>query len=128
MNVDDPKLTAYALHELDEAERSAIASATADSSEAQRFIAETRDVARALRSQYRLELEQELTAPGKLAGIHDDTFWSKAGPLAIAAACQFSWEQVKWRGAVKALQGRGRCCHSGVGRYRLVLHRRLKIL
>ena len=38
MNVDDPKLTAYALDELDEAERSAIARATADSPEMQRFI------------------------------------------------------------------------------------------
>ena len=31
MNVDDPKLTAYALDELNESERSAIARASADS-------------------------------------------------------------------------------------------------
>ena len=85
MNVDDPKLTAYALDELDESERSAIARATADSPEVQRFVAETQDLARALRSQYRLELQRELVAPGKLTAIHGDTFWSKAGPLAIAA-------------------------------------------
>ena len=85
MNVDDPNLTAYALHELDELERSAIARATADSVEAQRFVAETQDLARALRSQYQLELDRELIAQGKLAAIHEDSFWSKVGPLAIAA-------------------------------------------
>ena len=51
----------------------------------QRFVADTPDLARALRSQYRLELQRELIAPGKLAPIHDDAFRSKAGPLAIAA-------------------------------------------
>jgi Uncharacterized protein YfbK, C-terminal/von Willebrand factor len=85
MNVDDPKLTAYALDELDEPERSAIARATADSPEGQRFVAETQELARALRSQYRFELQRELIAPGKLTAIQEDDFWSKAGPLAIAA-------------------------------------------
>ena len=85
MNVDDPKLTAYALDELDEPERSAIARATADSPEVQRFVAETQEFARALRSQYRLELQRGLVAPGKLTGIQGDAFWSKTGPLAIAA-------------------------------------------
>jgi len=85
MNVDDPKLTAYALDELDEPERSAIARATADSREGQRFVAETQELARALRSQYRLELQRGLDQPGKLTDIHGDAFWSKAGPLAIAA-------------------------------------------
>ena len=85
MNVDDPKLTAYALDELDEPERSAIARATADSPEGQRFVAETQDLARALRSQYRLELQRGLISSGKLETIDGDAFWSKAGPLAIAA-------------------------------------------
>jgi len=85
MNVDDPKLTAYALNELDESERSAIARATADSPEGQRFVAETQELARALRSQYRLELQRGLIAPGKFTAIQGDGFWSKAGPLAIAA-------------------------------------------
>jgi hypothetical protein len=85
MNVDDPKLTAYALDELDEPERSAIARATADSPEAQRFVAETQQLTRALRSQYRLELQRGLIAPAKLTAIQDDAFWSKTGPLAIAA-------------------------------------------
>ena len=85
MNVDDPKLTAYALDELKESERSAIARATADSPEVQRFVAETQDLARALRAQYRVELQRELTARRKLTTLDGDAFWSKAGPLAIAA-------------------------------------------
>jgi hypothetical protein len=85
MNVDDPKLTAYALDELDESERSAIARATADSPEMQRFVADTQDLARALRSQYRLELQRGLVAPEKPRTFHGDTFWPNAGPLAIAA-------------------------------------------
>lgn len=85
MSVDDPKLTAYALDELDQSERSKIDRATTDSPELQRFVAETQDLARALRSQYRLELKRELVASEKLVAIQGDAFWSKAGPLAIAA-------------------------------------------
>src|SRR5215471_4931529 len=85
MNVDDPKLTAYALDELNEPERSAIARAVADSPEVQRFVAEAQELARALRSQYQLELERGSVAPQKLTAIQGDAFWSKAGPLAIAA-------------------------------------------
>ena len=85
MNVDDPKLTAYALDELDEPERSVIARATAESPEAQRFVAETQELARTLRSQYWLELQRGLVAPGKLTAIQGDDFWSRTGPLAIAA-------------------------------------------
>ena len=85
MNVDDPKMTAYALDELDEPERSIVAQATADSPELQRFVAETYELARFLRSQYRLELQRGLIAPGKLTAIKDDAFRSEAAPLAIAA-------------------------------------------
>ena len=85
MNIDEPRLTAYSLDELDEAERSTIARAIADSPEAQRFVASTQQFARALRSQYGYELEKELIARERFVAIHDDSFWSKAGPLAIAA-------------------------------------------
>ena len=85
MNVDDPKLTAYALDELDEPQRSATGRAIADSPEAQRFVANTQELARALRSQYGLELQRGFVARGKLTAIQGDPFWSKAGPLAIAA-------------------------------------------
>jgi hypothetical protein len=85
MNVDDPKLTAYALDELDEPDRSAIARAIADSPQVQRFVAETQELARVLRSQYRLELQRGSVAPQKLMSLQGDAFWPKAGPLAIAA-------------------------------------------
>src|SRR5262245_33926386 len=85
MNVDDPKLTAYALDELDEPERSIVARATADSPEVQRFVADTQKLARALRSEYELQLDKELIARKTFALVHDDAFWSKTGPLAIAA-------------------------------------------
>jgi len=85
MNVDDPKLTAFALDEFGETQRSAMGRAIADSPEAQRFVAETQDLARALRLQYRLELQRGLIVPGKLTAMQGDGFWSKAGPLAIAA-------------------------------------------
>src|SRR5206468_9454156 len=51
MNLNDPKLTAYALDELDEPERSAISRAVAESAEAQRFVDEIRSLASALKSE-----------------------------------------------------------------------------
>ena len=107
MNLNDPKLTAYALDELDEPERSAISRAVAESAEAQRFVDEIRSLASALKSEFAAEIEKEppvlssLTesalelAQGSgrtelsrtLTDIHDDAwFWSIARPLAIAAA------------------------------------------
>ena len=85
MNVDELKLIAYALDELDEPERSTIARATAQSPEAQRFVADTQELARILRSEYGRELDRASITPKKLTAIHEDAFWSKAGPLAIAA-------------------------------------------
>jgi hypothetical protein len=85
MNLDDPKLTAYALDELNETERSTIARVTAESPEAQRFVADTQTLARILRSEYGLELERETIGRKKVAAVNEEAFWSKAGPLAIAA-------------------------------------------
>jgi len=106
MNLNDPKLTAYALDELDEPERSAISRAVAESAEAQRFVDEIRGLASALKSEFAAEIEKQppvlssLTesvlelAQGSgrtelsrtLTDIHDDAwFWSIARPLAIAA-------------------------------------------
>src|SRR5207244_11391424 len=93
MNIDDPKLTAYALDELDEAERAAIAQEVAASPEAHREIQETQMMARLLRAEFAAELEhrQDVDATSKplsanLSDIHDDPwFWSIARPLAIAA-------------------------------------------
>lgn len=85
MNVDDPKLTAYALNELDEPERAAIARVIGDSPEAQHCVADTQTLAHALRSEYALEFEKHSIAREKFVSVHDDSFWSKTGPLAIAA-------------------------------------------
>jgi len=106
MNIDDSKLTAFALDELDEPERSAIARVVAESPEAQRFVDEIRELAGAVKNEFAAELEREapaLVSQGKhafefargfrrtgdcrsLIDIRDDPwFWSIARPLAIAA-------------------------------------------
>jgi len=91
MNPDDPKLTAYALDELDEIERQAIARAVGTSPEAQREIQETQTMARLLRAEFAADLEYPVDATKKplsanLSDIRDDPwFWTRARPLAIAA-------------------------------------------
>jgi hypothetical protein len=91
MNPDDPKLTAYALDELDEIERQAIARAVSTSPEAQREIQETQTMARLLRAEFAADLEYPADATTKplsanLSDIRDDPwFWTRARPLAIAA-------------------------------------------
>ena len=104
MNLNDPKLTAFALDELDEPERSTIACAVADSPEAQRYIDETSELVRSLKSEFAAELAND-TATSRsggfpaadqikrrsgdrrsLSSIRDDPwFWSIARPLGIAA-------------------------------------------
>jgi Domain of unknown function (DUF3520)/von Willebrand factor len=86
MNIDDPKLTAYALGELDEAERTAIAHEVAGSPEAQREVQETQTIARLLRKEFATELSREAPLRANLSDIRDDPwFWTRARPLAIAA-------------------------------------------
>src|SRR5947207_925436 len=86
MNIDDPRLTAFALGELDEPERSIVARAVAESPEARRFVDETREVASALKKEFAAELKTEKPAPANLIDIRDDPWlWSIARPLAIAA-------------------------------------------
>ena len=91
MNPDDPKLTAYALDELDEAERAAIAYEVAASPEVQREVQETQTVARLLRADFAAELKHPADATkaplsANLGDIRDDPwFWTRARPLAIAA-------------------------------------------
>jgi len=87
MNIDDPKLTAYALDELDEPEKSTMARAVAESPEAQQFVAETREMAGVLKSEFASELEKEETSmPANIIDIRDDPwFWSIVRPLSIAA-------------------------------------------
>jgi len=94
MNLDDPKLTAFALDELDEPEKSAVAKRIASSPEAQREIREIRGLASALRDEFAANMEGRATlSPASdghdrhsLSDIHGDRwFWSIARPLAIAA-------------------------------------------
>jgi Ca-activated chloride channel homolog len=86
MNIDDPKLTAFALDELDEPEKSTIAREIAQSPEAQRVVDETRELARALKSEFAAELNQKAKPPLSLSDIRDDPwFWGIGRPLAIAA-------------------------------------------
>ncbi len=96
MNIDDPKLTAYALDELDAAERAAILEEVATSPEVQREVQETQTMARLLRKEFAAEAEQlryrentdATKAPlsANLSDIRDDPwFWTRARPLAIAA-------------------------------------------
>src|SRR6266513_3309242 len=90
MNIDDPKLTAYALDELDEAERAAIANEVAASPEADREIQETQAMVRLLRKEFAAELKEESPRRTNLGDIRDDPwFWSIARPLAIAAVIAF---------------------------------------
>src|SRR5438093_162900 len=95
MNPDDPKLTAYALDELDEIERPAITRAVSTSPEAQREIQETQTMARLLRAEFAAELEHPADVRTKprsanLNDIRDDPwFWTRARPLAIAAVLAF---------------------------------------
>jgi hypothetical protein len=86
MNLDDPKLTAYALGELEEPDKSTIARAVADSPEAKRFVLETQQLARVLKSQYKWDLERESKARARFMPVAVDSFWENAVPLAIAAA------------------------------------------
>ncbi len=86
INLDDPKLTAYALDELSGVEKSAIEAAIAASPEAQRLIEETCEVAQALKNEFVADLKQDAPASTNLIDIRDDPwFWSIARPLTIAA-------------------------------------------
>jgi hypothetical protein len=99
MNFDDPKLTAFALDELDEPARSTIGREVAGSPQAQRYVNETRELARVLKNQFARQTKVEsarcadrplqcgVPPTVNLSDIRDDPwFWSIGRPLAIAAA------------------------------------------
>lgn len=86
MNVDDPRLTAYALGELSGDEKAEIEKLIADSPEAQHFVNETQDLAGTLKAEYAAAAGAGTSKPANLIDIRDDPwFWSRARPLAIAA-------------------------------------------
>lgn len=87
MNIDDPKLTAFALDELEEPERSIVAREVAQSAEAQRVVDDTRELARALKNEFASEVNEKAKPARNLSDIRDDSwFWSIGRPLSIAAA------------------------------------------
>jgi Ca-activated chloride channel family protein len=87
MNVDDPRLTAYALGEVGGEERAEIEKLLRASAEAQQFVDETRAFTDTLKNAYRDESAAEEKRPVNLVDIRDDPwFWSVGRPLAIAAA------------------------------------------
>src|SRR5204862_417483 len=107
MNVDDPKLTAYALGELEGEEEARVEAEVASSPEAERIVDETRELAQALKAEFAAEVMDEVATSrndgflavdqinrsgswrrdrGSLADIRDDRwFWQIARPLSIAA-------------------------------------------
>src|SRR5205085_6001579 len=90
MNVDDPRLTAYALGELSPDERAEIERLLSASPEARQFVQETQNFAKLLQAEYRSAALTEAEPRANLIDIRDDPwFWSIARPLAIAAVLAF---------------------------------------
>jgi Ca-activated chloride channel family protein len=86
MNVDDPKLTAYALGELSAEEETRVAAEVANSPETERFVAETRALAQMLQGEYETERLSQPVRPVNLIDIRADRWWwTIARPLGIAA-------------------------------------------
>jgi len=86
MNVDDPRLTAYALGELSEDERAEIEKLIEGSPEARHFVNETQDLATMLKAEYAADSGDEASKPANLIDIQDDPWFASVGrPLAIAA-------------------------------------------
>ncbi|HKP92310.1 MAG TPA: von Willebrand factor type A domain-containing protein [Chthoniobacterales bacterium] len=86
MNLDDPKLTAYALDELSGAEKAEMESAVAASPEAQEFVREVRLLSGNLRAEYAAEREAPPLAQSMLVPLEQkDDPGSFSRRLALAA-------------------------------------------
>ena len=87
INLDDPKLTAYALDELSGAERIELEKAIAESPEAKTYVDNLRGFSLRLKSEYDAELETQEIHPTNIIPIAEpDRPWSPARRLALAAA------------------------------------------
>jgi protein with von Willebrand factor-like domain/uncharacterized protein DUF3520 len=86
MNLDDPKLTAYALGELANAERKAIENGLAKSPAAQAAVGKTRQIAEELKSAFRAELLCEHQRRNVLPLPYGRLFWSERRWPATAIA------------------------------------------
>ncbi|HEY2711040.1 MAG TPA: VWA domain-containing protein [Chthoniobacterales bacterium] len=86
MNLDDPKLTAYALDELTGAEKEEIETAIAAAPEAQEFVREQRLLTGNLRAEYAAECESHPIAHANIVPLAErDEPWSLSHRLALAA-------------------------------------------
>jgi Ca-activated chloride channel family protein len=86
INLDDPKLTAYALDELSGAEKAEMKTAVAASPEAQEFVREMRLLSGNLRAEYASEREAHPAAHGNVVLLEQkDEPWSISRRLALAA-------------------------------------------
>ena len=87
MNLDDPKLTAYALDELSGADKKEMETAIASSREAQEFVREMRFLTGNLRAEYAIEREAHPIARTNIVPLEQkDEPWSISRRLALAAA------------------------------------------
>ena len=85
VNIDDPKLTAFALGELSGAEEAAMQKAVASSPEAQEFVAETQQLSRLLKSEYAAELHPTLEHSPNIIRMEEPR-WSSTQLSSLAAA------------------------------------------
>ncbi|HEX8280098.1 MAG TPA: hypothetical protein VF551_01870, partial [Chthoniobacterales bacterium] len=85
INLDDPNLTAFALGELRGPEAAEMEKAVAESAEAQTYVAETRQLAGMLRTEFRAELEDP--KPLNILPLPEPrSFWSDAKWMSTAVA------------------------------------------
>ena len=104
-NLDDPNLTAFALGELSGAEKEAMEHAVAASPEAQARVEEIQSLARALRGEFRLDLQQAAEKrPSILKLLEQGNLWSDWRWVSLAAAAVLA---VCALVAAVALSGRG---------------------
>jgi Ca-activated chloride channel homolog len=87
MNLDDPKLTAYALDELSGSEKEEIAAAVAASPEAQDFVREMRLLSGNLRAEYAAERDSHVIMHNNVVPLEaKEQPWSMSRRLALAAS------------------------------------------
>ncbi len=90
INLDDPKLTAYALDELPKDEKAEMENAVAASPEAQAFVTDLREIAGALKSEYEAERAAHPVRHTNIIPLAEkDDPWSMSRRLALAAAIAF---------------------------------------
>ena len=87
INLDDPKLTAFALDELSGAEKAEMETAVAASAEAQEFVRELRLLSGNLSAEYDAEREAHPVLHSNIVSLEEeDAPWSISRRLALAAA------------------------------------------